>query len=83
MYVGWTIMALYVNINAGVGKPLWDITLGEFSVWFKVRDLDRAQGSKQLMKTRELSVLPSFILPCRPAFVYPFSYFTSGYSARQ
>lgn len=42
-------MALYVNINAGVGKPLWEITLGEFSVWFKVRDLNRAQGFAQLI----------------------------------
>jgi hypothetical protein len=37
LYSGWTAMALYVNINAGVGKPLWEITLGEFVVWFKVR----------------------------------------------
>jgi hypothetical protein len=29
-------MAVYVNLNAGVGKPLWEITVGEFSVWFKV-----------------------------------------------
>jgi len=37
LYSGWTAMALYVNFNAGVGKPLWEITLGEFVVWFKVR----------------------------------------------
>ena len=29
-------MAGYVNLHAGVGKPLWEITLGEFSVWYKV-----------------------------------------------
>lgn len=29
-------MAAYVNLHAGVGKPLWEITVGEFSVWFKV-----------------------------------------------
>lgn len=30
-------MAGYVNLHAGVGKPLWEITLGEYAVWFKVR----------------------------------------------
>ncbi|KAF2744283.1 hypothetical protein M011DRAFT_195601 [Sporormia fimetaria CBS 119925] len=35
LYLGWTVMAVYVYINAGVGKPLWEITLGEFSTWFK------------------------------------------------
>lgn len=29
-------MAAYVNLNAGVGKPLWEITLGEYAVWFQV-----------------------------------------------
>lgn len=31
-------MAAYVNLNAGVGKPLWEITLGEYSVWYKVSE---------------------------------------------
>ncbi|MCJ1247588.1 hypothetical protein MMC30_004803 [Trapelia coarctata] len=35
LYIGWTAMAGAVNLNAGVGKPLWEITLGEYSVWFK------------------------------------------------
>ena len=29
-------MAAYVNLHAGVGKPLWEITLEEYSIWFKV-----------------------------------------------
>ena len=29
-------MAAYVNLHAGVGKPLWEITVGEYSIWFKV-----------------------------------------------
>lgn len=29
-------MAAYVNLHAGVGKPLWEITVGEYTVWFKV-----------------------------------------------
>ncbi|KAK8081370.1 hypothetical protein PG996_000151 [Apiospora saccharicola] len=36
LYIGWTVLAVYVNLNAGVGKPLWEITLDEFSLWFKV-----------------------------------------------
>ncbi|MCJ1231630.1 hypothetical protein MMC12_008309 [Toensbergia leucococca] len=35
LYVGWVTMAAYVNLHAGVGKPLWEITIGEYSVWFK------------------------------------------------
>lgn len=39
-------MAIYVNLHAGVGKPLWEITLGEYSVWFQVRiGLDSAQSN--------------------------------------
>ncbi|KAL9079559.1 MAG: hypothetical protein Q9157_001556 [Trypethelium eluteriae] len=34
-YIGWTAMAAYVNLHAGVGKPLWEITVPEYSVWFK------------------------------------------------
>ncbi len=30
-------MAAYINLNAGVGKPLWEITVAEFSIWYKVR----------------------------------------------
>lgn len=29
-------MAAYVNLHAGVGKPLWEITVAEFSIWYKV-----------------------------------------------
>lgn len=36
LYIGWTAMATYVNLHAGVGKPLWEITVEEYSVWFKV-----------------------------------------------
>ena len=28
-------MAIYVNLHAGVGKPLWEITVHEYSIWFK------------------------------------------------
>ncbi|KAI4222146.1 MAG: hypothetical protein LQ349_007687 [Xanthoria aureola] len=35
LYIGWTAMAGYVNLHAGVGKPLWEITIGEYAVWFK------------------------------------------------
>ena len=36
-------MAVYVNLHAGVGKPLWEITVPEFSVWFK--------GSNQVVRS--------------------------------
>lgn len=36
MYIGHTIMAGYVNLNGGIGKPLWVVTYGEFIIWFKV-----------------------------------------------
>lgn len=34
-------MAIYVNLQAGVGKPLWEITVGEFRVWFQVWNSQR------------------------------------------
>jgi hypothetical protein len=36
LYVGWTVLAVYMNLNAGVGKPLWEITINEYSLWYKV-----------------------------------------------
>ncbi|CAG8949543.1 hypothetical protein HYFRA_00007775 [Hymenoscyphus fraxineus] len=35
LYIGHTIMAGYVNLNGGIGKPLWVVTNGEFIIWFK------------------------------------------------
>lgn len=75
-------MALYVNINAGVGKPLWEITLGEFVVWFKVRGFINALNSAQLIWTRELLAPLSSIPSCQPASVYRFSCSTSGFLAK-
>ncbi|ETS83835.1 hypothetical protein PFICI_05711 [Pestalotiopsis fici W106-1] len=34
-YIGWTALAAYINLHAGVGKPLEEITVGEFSLWYK------------------------------------------------
>lgn len=45
-YWGWSIMAIYVNLHAGVGKPLWEITLREYSIWFKVRQIQLALINK-------------------------------------
>ncbi|CAD6593167.1 MAG: hypothetical protein ASARMPRED_007095 [Alectoria sarmentosa] len=33
LYIGWTAMAAYVNLHAGVGKPLWEITGIIGSAW--------------------------------------------------
>ncbi|PHH68452.1 hypothetical protein CDD80_7498 [Ophiocordyceps camponoti-rufipedis] len=35
LYIAWSIMAVYVNLAGGIGKPLWQITLGEYAIWFK------------------------------------------------
>ncbi len=74
-------MAAYVNLHAGVGKPLWEITVGEYSVWFKVRGTFTSSSNFQsaMLVTRkpvnqideqlcrELSDQPGFIqlLQCR------------------
>ncbi|KAK7996412.1 hypothetical protein PG989_004452 [Apiospora arundinis] len=34
-YIGWTAFAAYSNLNAGIGKPLWEITIGEFSLYWQ------------------------------------------------
>lgn len=28
-------MGVYCNLNGGIGKPLWEVTYGEFQVWYK------------------------------------------------
>lgn len=35
MFIGWTILGVYANLAAGIGKPLTEVTVSEFSVWFK------------------------------------------------
>ncbi|PLB50837.1 hypothetical protein P170DRAFT_311745, partial [Aspergillus steynii IBT 23096] len=56
-YIGWTAMAAYVNLHAGVGKPLWENTLGEFSVWFK-----GIIGSGWLYPAMSMSIRTSILL---------------------
>lgn len=50
-------MAAYVNLHAGVGKPLWEITLGEYSVWFK-----GIIGSAWLYPAMTMSIRTSILL---------------------
>ncbi|KAL4751913.1 hypothetical protein BDW72DRAFT_192424 [Aspergillus terricola var. indicus] len=50
-------MAGYVNLHAGVGKPLWEITEGEFSVWFK-----GIIGSAWLYPAMSMSIRTSILL---------------------
>ncbi|KAI2623543.1 hypothetical protein GGS26DRAFT_600403 [Hypomontagnella submonticulosa] len=35
LYIGWTVLAAYVNLSAGVGKPLQEITIPEFRIWYQ------------------------------------------------
>ncbi|KAL2170266.1 hypothetical protein VTG60DRAFT_5042 [Thermothelomyces hinnuleus] len=34
-YLTWSGLAIYINLHAGVGKPLWELTLGEIQLWYK------------------------------------------------
>ncbi|KAL7625720.1 hypothetical protein AAE478_004943 [Parahypoxylon ruwenzoriense] len=35
LYVAWIALAGYMNLNAGIGKPLWEITVGEYAIWYQ------------------------------------------------
>ncbi|OAA33595.1 hypothetical protein AAL_01060 [Moelleriella libera RCEF 2490] len=65
-YWGWSIMSIYVNLCAGVGKPLWEITLGEFSIWFK-----GIIGSMWLYPAMTFWVRVSILLFYRRIFAIP------------
>ncbi|ROV92174.1 hypothetical protein VMCG_09280 [Cytospora schulzeri] len=69
-YWGWSIMAMYVNLHAGVGKPLWEITLGEFSVWFQ-----GVIGSMWLYPAMTFWIRVSILLFYRRIFSIPGSRF--------
>ncbi|EED12000.1 hypothetical protein TSTA_000740 [Talaromyces stipitatus ATCC 10500] len=62
-YIGWTAMAAYVNLHAGVGKPLWEITLGEFSVWYQ-----GIVGSSWIYPAMTASIRTSILLLYRRTF---------------
>ncbi|KUJ09021.1 uncharacterized protein LY89DRAFT_741320 [Mollisia scopiformis] len=34
-YIAWTAMAAYFNLHSGIGKPIEEITYGEFIIFFK------------------------------------------------
>ncbi|KAF7594712.1 hypothetical protein BBP40_008605 [Aspergillus hancockii] len=59
LYIGWTAMAGYVNLHAGVGKPLWEITLSEFSGII---------GSTWLYPAMSMSIRSSILLSYRRLF---------------
>lgn len=65
-------MAVYVNLNAGVGKPLWEITLGEFSVWFKVGTSDCHSIVLRVTGNRWFCVLVSSDVIQHPDIYHPF-----------
>ncbi|KAI1391740.1 uncharacterized protein F4822DRAFT_441030 [Hypoxylon trugodes] len=35
LFLSWMTMASYLCLNAGVGKPLWEITIHEYSMWLQ------------------------------------------------
>lgn len=50
-------MAGYINLHAGVGKPLWEITVGEFSIWFQ-----GIIGSAWMYPAMSMSIRTSILL---------------------
>ncbi|KAI9784386.1 MAG: hypothetical protein M1816_000857 [Peltula sp. TS41687] len=56
-------MAADVNLHAGVGKPLWEITLEEYSVWYK-----GIIGSAWLYPAMSVSIRISILLLYRRMF---------------
>lgn len=34
-FIGWTILGAIANLSAGIGKPLNEITLPEYTIWFQ------------------------------------------------
>ncbi|KAI1145860.1 hypothetical protein F4825DRAFT_226671 [Nemania diffusa] len=35
LYWGWTVVSIYINLDGGIGKPLVEITLPEYTLWYK------------------------------------------------
>ncbi|KAI1173281.1 hypothetical protein F4777DRAFT_558322 [Nemania sp. FL0916] len=35
LYIGWTALSGWICLNGGIGKPPWEVTLAEFSIWYK------------------------------------------------
>ncbi|KAK8139364.1 hypothetical protein PG984_002744 [Apiospora sp. TS-2023a] len=35
LFLAWCIMASYLCLNVGVGKPLWEITVAQYEMWLK------------------------------------------------
>ncbi|KAH7309212.1 hypothetical protein B0I35DRAFT_413042 [Stachybotrys elegans] len=67
-----TILAAYVNLNAGVSKPMWEVTLGEWSLFGKrIFSQNRASNlflwvffALQIGYIIAFSIVPGFI--CNP-----------------
>ncbi|KAH7324353.1 hypothetical protein B0I35DRAFT_337604, partial [Stachybotrys elegans] len=34
-YVAWSGLAIWANVHTGVGKPMWEITVAEYELWFR------------------------------------------------
>jgi hypothetical protein len=57
-------MIAYCNLHGGTGKPLWEITLGEYSIWFQVCCALSINFGKELITTSLKGVVGT-------AFLYP------------
>ncbi|KAL2164999.1 hypothetical protein VTH06DRAFT_295 [Thermothelomyces fergusii] len=65
-YLAWAGLAIYMNLNAGVGKPLWELTVGELRLWFK-----SVVACNFLYPVMSTSIRVSLLLFYRRLFVNP------------
>ncbi|KAI1208144.1 uncharacterized protein F4807DRAFT_431756 [Annulohypoxylon truncatum] len=35
LYIAWIALAAYSNLDTGIGKPLWEITVAEYGKWYQ------------------------------------------------
>ncbi|KAK3984536.1 hypothetical protein QBC44DRAFT_12066 [Cladorrhinum sp. PSN332] len=69
-YLAYSILAIYANLHAGVGKPLWEITIPEYIIWYKI-----LSGTAFLYPAMSTAIRVSILLFYRRLFATPNSNF--------
>jgi hypothetical protein len=64
IFIGWTACAVYVNLYGGIGKPLWEVTVGEFEIQYK-----SIVGAAHLYPAMSAAIRISLLLFYRRMFV--------------
>ncbi|KAM7210769.1 hypothetical protein V8F06_013847 [Rhypophila decipiens] len=65
-YLAYSILAIYANLHAGVGKPLWEITVDEYVIWYKI-----LAGTAFLYPAMSTAIRVSILLFYRRLFATP------------